>query len=109
MKIKLATACFVLGTLLAPIVGFTADSDTDRSDTKTYVKDSAITTKVKAKLAEEKMNSLVNIKVDTDSNGVVWLSGTAKTQEDADKAASITRDTEGVKSVRNDTKINTNP
>jgi|SRR5674476_1650850 len=108
MKIKLATACFVLGTLLAPIVGFTADSDTDRSDTKTYVKDSAITTKIKAKLAEEKMNSLVNIKVDTDSNGVVWLSGTAKTQEDADKAASIARDTEGVKSVKSRIKIKAN-
>ena len=108
MKIKLATACFVLGTLLAPIVGFTADSDTDRSDTKTYVKDSAITTKIKAKLAEEKMNSLVNIKVDTDSNGVVWLSGTAKTQEDADKAASIARDTEGVKSVKSRIEIKAN-
>ena len=108
MKIKLATACFVLGTLLAPIVGFTADSDTDRSDTKTYVKDSAITTKIKAKLAEEKMNSLVNIKVDTDSNGVVWLSGTAKTQEDVDKAVSIAHDTDGVKSVKSRIKIKAN-
>ena len=108
MKIKLATACFVLGTLLAPIVGFTADSDTDRSHPKAFVKDSAITTKIKAKLAEEKMNSLVNIKVDTDSNGVVWLSGTAKTQEDVDKAVSIAHDTDGVKSVKNHIKIKAN-
>jgi len=105
MKIKLAATCFVIGTLLAPAVGYTADSDMDRSHPKTYVKDSAITTKIKAKLAEEKISSLVHIKVDTDNNGVVWLSGTAKTQEDADKAVSIARDTEGVKSVENHIKI----
>ena len=85
MKIKLAATCFVIGTLLAPVVGYTADSDMDRSHPKTYVKDSAITTKIKAKLAEEKISSLVHIKVDTDNNGVVWLSGTAKTQEDGTK------------------------
>jgi len=39
---------------MAPVIGYTADSDTDRSHPKTFVKDSVITTKVKAKLAEEK-------------------------------------------------------
>lgn len=105
MKIKLAATCFIIGTLLAPAVGYTADSDMDRSHPKTYVKDSAITTKIKAKLAEEKISSLVHIKVDIDNNGVVWLSGTAKTQEDVDKAVSIARDDEGVKSVENHIKI----
>ena len=37
---------------------------------------------------------------------MVVLSGTAKSQEDADKAASIARDTEGVSSVQNRIKIN---
>ncbi len=55
----------------------------------TFVKDSAITTKVKAKLAAEKINSLVHIKVDTDSNGVVVLSGIVRIQKEADKAVSI--------------------
>ena len=107
MKIKLAATCFILGTLLTPIIGFTADSDTNRTHPKAYVKDSVITTKIKAKLAEEKMNSLVHIRVDTDSNGVVWLSGSAKTKADADQAVSIARDTEGVKSVENHIKIKT--
>ncbi|MGZ8271764.1 MAG: BON domain-containing protein [Methylophilus sp.] len=105
MKIKLATACFLLGTLIAPIAGYSADSDTDRSHPKTFIKDSVITTKIKAKLAEEKMDSLVHIRVDTDSDGIVWLNGTANTQEQIDKAGSIAHDTEGVTSVKNDIKI----
>jgi hyperosmotically inducible protein len=105
MKIKLATTCFVLSTLLTPIAGYTADSDTDRAHPKTFVKDSVITTKIKAKLAEEKISSLVHIKVDTDKDGVVWLSGTAKTKAEADKAVSIARETEGVTSVKSEIKI----
>ena len=105
MKIKLATTCFLLGTLLVPIAGYSADSDLDRSHPKAFVKDSIITTKIKAKLAKEEMGSLVHIKVDTDSNGIVWLSGTAKTQEQIDKAVSIANGTEGVTSVNNDIKI----
>jgi hyperosmotically inducible protein len=105
MKNTFATTCFVIGTLLAPVAGYTADSDMDRSHPKTFVKDSAITTKIKAKLADEKMSSLAHIRVDTDNNGVVWLSGTAKTQEEADKAVSIASETEGVTSVKNHIKI----
>ena len=105
MKTKLIAACFVIGALMAPAIGYSADSDTDRSHPKTYVKDSVITTKVKAKLAEEKMMSLVHIKVDTDSNGIVWLSGTADNQEAVDKATAIAHDTEGVSSVENHIKI----
>jgi hyperosmotically inducible periplasmic protein len=106
MKTKLITACFVVGTLLVPAMSYAEDSDTDRSTAKAYVKDSVITTKVKAKLAEEKVMSLVNIKVDTDNAGVVWLSGTAKTKAEAGKAESIAKGTEGVATVKNNIKIN---
>jgi len=105
MKTKLVTACFVLGTLLAPVVGYTDDMDMDRSHPKAFVKDSAITTKIKAKLAKEHMASVMHIKVDTDSDGIVWLSGTAKSQAEVDKAVSIARETDGVKSVKNHIKI----
>jgi hyperosmotically inducible protein len=81
------------------------DADTDRSHPATFVKDSAITTKVKTKLAAEHFSSLANIHVDTDANGVVWLSGTAKTQADIDKAVEIARGTEGVVSVKNELKV----
>jgi len=108
MKTKLVASCFVIGTLLAPVAGYTADSDMDRSHTKTYVKDSAITTKIKAKLAKESLTGTMHIKVDTDNNGVVWLSGTAKTQAEIDQAVTIARNTEDVKSVENHIKIKVN-
>ena len=104
MKFKLATGCFVLGAALAP-VAFAADSDTDRNKPGTFIKDSAITTKIKTKLAGENPASMAMIHVDTDKDGVVWISGTAKTQQDVDKAVSIAKNTEGVKSVKNDVKV----
>ena len=105
MKIKLATSCFVIGTLLAPVAAFAADGDTDRTHPMTFVKDSAITVKIKAKLAEDKMSSLAHIKVDTDAKGAVVLRGKAKTQEEADKAVAIARETEGVTSVKSNLRI----
>jgi len=102
MSAKLAPVCVVLGTLL----GFTAisiaqDSDTDRSHPAAFVKDSAITSKVKAELAKDHITSMGRIHVDTDKDGVVWLSGSARTQEAVDKAESIARETEHVRSVHN--------
>jgi hyperosmotically inducible protein len=66
------------------------------------VKDSVITSKIKSKLAAEHVTSLGRIHVDTDKNGVVWLSGSARTQAAIDKAVEIARSTEGVKDVKND-------
>ncbi len=108
MKIKLATTCFVIGTLLAPVAALAEDSDSDRTQPMTFVKDSVITTKVKAKLADEKMSSLMHIQVDTDSNGAVVLSGNVGTQAEADKAVSIARKTEGVTSVTSNLVIRKN-
>ena len=70
-----------------------------------YVKDSVITTKVKAKLAAKHMSTLTRIKVDTDDNGEVWLSGRAPTQDAVDLATLIAKNTEGVTSVHNDVAI----
>ena len=77
----------------------------DRAHPVAVVKDSVITSKVKTKLAADKMRSLTHVHVDTDRDGMVVLSGSAKTQESIDKAASIARDTEGVTSVQNNIKI----
>jgi hyperosmotically inducible protein len=76
-------------------------ADADSSDAGAYVKDSVITTKVKAKLAAKHMATLTKIKVDTDNQGVVWLSGMAPTQDASDLAAMIAKDTDGVTSVHN--------
>ena len=78
------------------------DSTSETSHAMAFVKDSAITTEIKTRLAAEHMTSLQRIHVDTDKDGVVWLSGTARTQKAADKAVSIARTTERVKDVHSD-------
>jgi hyperosmotically inducible protein len=100
MKTKFVLTCVIAGTLLGPVVAMAIDdSDADRSNPTAFVKDSAITVAVKSKLAAEHINSLGNISVDTDNNGVVYLSGTAHTQQAIDQAVAIARGTENVKSV----------
>ena len=105
MKHKLATTCFVIGAMLAPVAAFAADSDADRASPATFVKDSAITTKIKTKLAAEHPGSLTHIRVDTDKDGVVWMSGTVNNQAEADQALTIARNTEGVRSVKSDLRV----
>ena len=107
MNTKLAACCFVAGAFMLPIAGYAADADATavNSSTKAYVKDSVITTKIKADLAEEKLSSLVHINVDTDNKGAVTLSGTAASKNAADKAVSIARAVKGVTSVENHIKI----
>ena len=105
MKIKLATICFVIGAVLAPVAAHAEDTDTNRTQPKTFVKDSVITTKIKAKLAAEKIKSLAHISVDTHSTGEVVLKGIVRSQEEADKAVAIAHDTEGVTSVKSKLRI----
>jgi hyperosmotically inducible protein len=87
------------------VVVVAQDSDADRSHPGVFVKDSAITAAIKTKLAAEHLTSLGRIHVDTDKDGVVWLTGSARSQQAADKAASIARDTDHVRAVHSDIKI----
>ena len=102
MKSRLLTTCVLTGALLAPLAGYSADdTDRDRTSPKQWVKDSAITAQIKAKMAKDEQVSALHIKVDTDKQGVVQLSGKAKSQSEADKAVSIAQSVEGVTSVDN--------
>ena len=105
MKTTLAIGVVLIGALLVPIAGHSADSDSDRSHPKAFVKDSVITSKIKAQMAMDKKISARHIKVDTDKKGIVTLSGKAKSKEEADKAVSIARSVEGVVSVENNIQI----
>lgn len=106
MKTYLATSCAIFATLLGGSVVATAqDSHSDTAHAETYAKDSAITTKIKTRLAAAHVASLGDIHVNTDRNGVVWLSGTVKTREAADKAVSIARSTAHVKRVHSELKV----
>jgi hyperosmotically inducible protein len=93
MKQLVLTGLVAMSAMYLPVVAF--------ADAESYVKDSVITTKVKAKLASKHMSTLTKIKVDTDSQGVVWLSGVAPTKDASDLAAMLAKDTEGVTSVHN--------
>jgi len=94
------------GFLAVPAVAMAAeDSDADRAHPKNFVQDSVITTKIKTQLAAEHLTSLGNIHVDTDRDGVVWLTGTAHTQAAIDKAGQIARETEHVASVHNELRV----
>jgi len=103
MNNKLTASFLVAGLLLLPVAGYPAD--TEKSTATEYVKDSVITTKIKAELAAEKVSSLVKINVDTDKHGAVMLSGTAASQSAVDKAVSIAKGVKGVTSVKNEIKI----
>ena len=105
MNIKLIGTCLIAGAQILSVTAYAADSDTDRSSGRAFVKDSVITTKVKAELAKEKPSTLVKVSVDTDKSGIVVLSGTAKSQFDKDRAEAIARNVSGVKMVENNIAI----
>lgn len=107
MKTKSTIACLAIGALLASAAAMAA-TESDSTHAVVYVKDSAITTEIKTKLAAEHLTSLERIHVDTDTDGVVWLSGNASTREAADKAVSIARDTGGVTRVHSDITVKSN-
>lgn len=108
MKIKLAATCFIISSLLAPVAVYAADTSerhADRAHPVTWVKDSMITVKIKAKLAKDHPGSMKHIRVDTDAAGIVWLTGTANNQSEIDAAIVTARNTENVKSVWSDLTI----
>ncbi len=66
-----------------------------------FVDDTGITTMVKARYAEDRTVSMTSIGVET-LNGVVQLSGFAKSNTEKMQAESIALNVKHVKSVRND-------
>lgn len=65
-----------------------------------YVDDAAITTAVKAKMAEDKSVSATSISVET-LNGTVQLSGFAKSATEKSQAELVARSAKNVRDVRN--------
>lgn len=91
------------------VEGVTSVSDKlhvrDSKDTsvKGYAGDTAITSEVKAKLLADDIVPSRKVKVET-TEGVVQLSGTVDSQAQSDRAESIAKAVDGVKSVKNDLK-----
>ncbi|MDR6212668.1 BON domain-containing protein [Paracidovorax wautersii] len=72
----------------------------DQQTVGSYVDDAAITTAVKAKMAEDKTVSATSINVET-LNGTVQLSGFAKSQAEKNQAEALARSAKHVRDVRN--------
>jgi len=95
---------FAIAALVAAMTAFTAAGCAVTRHQETvgaYVDDAAITTKVKAKFADDPTVSAMSIKVDT-LRGVVQLSGFAKSADERMMAERLARNTNGVADVRND-------
>ena len=105
MRMTSIAMTLLLAGVLAGPVAVAQDADADRAHPKAFIRDSVITTKIKSKLAAEHLTSLAHLRVDTDEDGVVWLSGSAHNQEAIDRAVSVARDTEGVKDVKSTVRI----
>ncbi|MDQ3186402.1 MAG: BON domain-containing protein [Pseudomonadota bacterium] len=101
---KLAASCFVIGLLLTPAAGYSGDKDGRHSNAGEF-KDSAITTKIRAKMAADKHVSATDVNVNTDKDEVVVLSGTARSQSEINQAISISRSVDGVTKVINHIKL----
>jgi hyperosmotically inducible protein len=101
MKTLILSAFMSAAVLGAATASADQPVDSDTSHAGAYVKDSVITTKVKAKLAAKHLSTLTDVKVDTDNQGVVWLSGKAPTKDASDLAEMLAKTTDGVVSVHN--------
>ena len=73
----------------------------DQQTVGAYIDDATITTRVKARFAEDPAVSAMSLNVET-LNGTVQLSGFAKSEAERNAAGRLAANTPGVKSVKND-------
>ena len=92
---------FILAGLLSAAALATGCAvQSGQSSVGQYVDDAAITTQVKARMAEDTEVSAMRIQVET-LNGTVQLAGFATSQAEKDKAGRLARNVSAVKDVRN--------
>lgn len=78
--------------------------DSTKASVSGYAGDAATTSEIKAKLLADDIVPSRHVKVET-TNGVVQLSGTVNSQAQSDRAESIAKAIDGVKSVKNDLSV----
>ena len=104
MKSKLL-AILVMAVLSMPALSFAQAKQSTTERVKDNVKESVITTKIKAEYVKDKQVSFRHIHVHTDDRNVVTLSGNAKSRAEMNKAVAIAKKTEGVAKVINHIKV----
>ena len=102
---RYATFAFVIVLLTA----FAAHAeDPTKRQTGEYLDDKVVTTKVKAALLKDPEVKALQVNVET-YNGVVQLSGFVDKPEQIPRAAEVAKGVEGVKSVKNDLNLRSQP
>ena len=102
MESKLLTAYLLAAGLVMPLAAPAQTAPADQSSPpRVAVSSATITAQVQGELARDPHVVAKEIKVETDSNGVVLLTGSAKTQQELDRATLIARNVPGVVSVDN--------
>ena len=99
MNIKLTLAAIMTAAALLTATGCAVGRH--QETVGAYVDDAGITTLVKTRMLESKLVSGTSISVET-LNGVVMLSGFAKSTLEKSEAERIARGVNNVKSVRNE-------
>lgn len=97
---KFIASILLASIFLAPVLSVAENGDL-KSSIEDFVKNSAITTEIKARLMEAEDIDSLFIRVDTDNNGAVVLTGTVKTEAEKDRALNIAHSVDGVKEVLN--------
>ena len=92
--IKLIASLFLISIFFIPVIG-----SAEGTTVGEFVKDSAITTQIKAKILAAKDIDSLHIKVDTDNNGIVVLTGAVKSAAEKEKVHNIAHSVDGVKKV----------
>jgi len=102
MKTILLASMLAIGALTTTGCAVTSGQSTAGQ----YVDDATISTRVKARFAEDTGVSAMRIQVET-LNGTVQLSGFAASQTEKDKAGQLARGVPDVKEVRNNIIVRT--
>lgn len=98
---RLASAVLVGAAALTLVQVTGCSVARDQQTVGGYIDDTTITTRVKARFAEDPAVSAMSLNVET-LNGTVQLSGFAKSEAERTTAGRLAANTPGVKSVRND-------
>lgn len=99
LPVRLIAASAIAASLVFSVTGCAVARD--QETVGAYIDDAGITTKVKAKFAEDPTVSAMALSVET-LNGVVQLSGFAKSTQERNMAEHLARNTRGVVQVKND-------
>lgn len=103
MKSIKRTSMMLATAALLALAGCATEGE-KQSAAGAYMDDAAITTRVKTAIFNEPSLKLFDISVTTEDK-VVHLAGTVKSRGEMNKAVQVARKVEGVKSVRNELKI----